>query len=74
MVAPRELIPPHKILSDNEAKKVSKEFGIPFEKFPKIYENDPQVVKLGAKAGQMIEIDRQESNNKYKYYRYVVTG
>ena len=74
MAAPRELIPQHKLLSENEAKKVSKEFGIQFEKFPKIFESDPQAQKLGAKSGQLIEIDRQESSHKYKYYRYVVRG
>jgi DNA-directed RNA polymerase subunit H len=74
LVAPRELIPQHKLLSDNEAKRVSKEYGISFEKFPKILESDQQAQKLGAKIGQLIEIDRQESSHKYKYYRYVVKG
>ncbi|MFI5412694.1 MAG: DNA-directed RNA polymerase subunit RpoH/Rpb5 C-terminal domain-containing protein [Candidatus Micrarchaeales archaeon] len=74
MVAPRELIPEHKLLSESEAKKVAKLFGIPFEKFPFIFESDPQAAKLGAKSGHLIEIDRVDPTGKYKYYRYVVKG
>jgi DNA-directed RNA polymerase subunit H len=74
LVAPRELIPQHKLLSESEAKKVAKEYGIPFEKFPKILERDPQAQTLNAKAGQLIEINREDPTGKYKHYRYVVTG
>lgn len=74
MVAPRELIPQHKLLSESEAKKVAKEYGITFEKFPKILESDPQAAKLGAKLGQLIEINRVDPNGKYNHYRYVIKG
>lgn len=74
LVSPRELIPEHKLLSESEAKKVAKEFNVPVEKFPKILETDAQVVKLGAKAGQLILIQRVDPTGKYNYYRYVVTG
>lgn len=72
--SPRELIPPHKLLSESEAKKVAKEYNIQIEKLPKILESDPQSMKLGAKAGQVVEIDREDPTGKYKYYRYVVKG
>ena len=74
MVAPRELIPEHELLSDSAAKKVAKEYGVTPEKFPKILENDPQALKLNAKAGQLVAIHRIDPTGKYTYYRYVVKG
>ncbi len=74
MVAPRELIPQHKILSESEAKKIAKEYGIPFEKFPKILESDPQLQRISAKSGQLIQIEREDPTGEYPYYRYVVKG
>lgn len=74
LVAPRELIPQHRLLSESEAKKAAKEYSVQFEKFPKILESDPQATKLGAKQGQLIAIDRVDPTGKYTYYRYVVKG
>lgn len=74
LVAPLELIPQHKILSDSEAKKAAKQYGIPLDKFPKIAESDAQAQKLGAKVGQLIAIDREDPTGSYVYYRYVVRG
>ncbi|MEM0106703.1 MAG: DNA-directed RNA polymerase subunit RpoH/Rpb5 C-terminal domain-containing protein [Candidatus Micrarchaeaceae archaeon] len=67
------LIPRHKILSEEEAKEVSKKFNIEISKFPKIFENDVQAKKLGAKPGQLIEISRKDGDVSYIYYRYVVS-
>ncbi len=74
MSAPRELIPEHKLLSESEAKKVSKEYGIPLEKFPKILESDAQCTKLGAKSGNLVAIHMDDPTGKYTTYRYVVRG
>ncbi len=67
-----ELIPEHELVSASEAVKISKKFGVPIEKFPKILESDPQVAKLAAKPGQLIAIHREDPTGKYIYYRYVV--
>ncbi|MGC8571709.1 MAG: DNA-directed RNA polymerase subunit RpoH/Rpb5 C-terminal domain-containing protein [Candidatus Micrarchaeia archaeon] len=74
MAKPSEIIPPHRLLSDNEAKKVLEKFNISPDKLPKILESDPQAIKLGAKAGQIIEIERHDPTGKYLYYRVVVKG
>ncbi|MGC9037384.1 MAG: DNA-directed RNA polymerase subunit RpoH/Rpb5 C-terminal domain-containing protein [Candidatus Micrarchaeia archaeon] len=63
------LVPPHRILSEKEAERVLAELKIPASKLPKIFVTDPQAKKLGAKVGQIIEIDRGEDG---KYYRLVV--
>ncbi|MCL5430491.1 MAG: DNA-directed RNA polymerase subunit H [Candidatus Marsarchaeota archaeon] len=74
MVAPRELIPEHRLLSASEAKKVAQQFETTPDKFPKILESDPQSVKIGAKSGQLIAIDRKDPTGSYTYYRYVIKG
>ncbi len=74
MVYGYDLVPKHELLSESEAKKVSKKFNIPIDKFPKILESDPQVTALGAKPGQLIEITRNDGTGNYPYYRYVVKG
>ncbi len=66
------LLVKHEVISDSEAKKILKKFKITVDKFPKILETDPQVVKIGAKAGQLIIIHRNDPNGSYPYYRYVV--
>lgn len=72
MVAPHNLIPEHKLLSESEAKNTAKKYGIPLDKFPKILDADPQAKKLNAKPGQLIAITREDPTGKYTYYRYVV--
>ncbi|MEM3781711.1 MAG: DNA-directed RNA polymerase subunit RpoH/Rpb5 C-terminal domain-containing protein [Candidatus Micrarchaeaceae archaeon] len=63
------LVPPHKILSPSEADEVLKKFGVSAANIPKIFADDPQAKRLGAKIGQIIEITRSKS---VKYYRLVV--
>jgi DNA-directed RNA polymerase, subunit H, RpoH/RPB5 len=69
-----DLVPEHELLSESDAKKISKKFNTPLEKFPKILESDPQSVKLKATAGQLIAIHRDDDGKKYVAYRYVVKG
>jgi DNA-directed RNA polymerase subunit H len=67
-----ELVLEHDILSDSEAKKVSKEFNTPINKFPKISKDDPQIVAKKPTAGQLVAIKRIDPTGKYTYYRVVV--
>jgi DNA-directed RNA polymerase subunit H (RpoH/RPB5) len=62
------------LLSESEAKKIAKEFSITLDKFPKILESDPQIQKLGAKSGRLIQINRNDDGKKYVAYRYVIKG
>jgi len=73
LVAPSlRLVVKHAVLSESEAKKVSKRFKTPLEKFPKMLETDPQAVKIGAKIGQLVEISRRDPTGDYLYYRLVM--
>jgi DNA-directed RNA polymerase subunit H (RpoH/RPB5) len=69
-----ELIPKHELLSEGSAKEITKKFNIQIEKFPKIYESDPQAKKLGATPGQLIAVQREGPLGKYTFYRFVIKG
>ncbi len=74
MASNYDLVPEHELLSESEAKKISKKFNTPLERFPKILESDPQAVKIKAAAGQLIAVHRNDGGKKYIAYRYVVKG
>lgn len=69
-----ELIPEHEIMSDKEVRELVKGLGLEVSNLPRILTTDPQAVKLGAKAGQVIRINRKDGNVSYPYYRVVVEG
>lgn len=66
------LTPKHVLLSASDAKKAIKRYNLQVEKLPKIKVTDPQAKALNAKAGQIVEITREDPTGKYPYYRYVV--
>lgn len=68
------LLSQHKLLADEEAEKIAKKYKTPLDKFPRILKDDPQALKLNAKPGQLIEIERKDPTGRYTYYRYVVSS
>jgi len=62
-------VPPHKVLSPSEAAEVLSKLNISPQNLPKIFADDPQAKLIGAKVGNIIEIDRGKEG---KYYRLVV--
>ncbi len=69
-----ELVPEHELMNDKEVAELFKKLGIVMENLPRIYDTDPQAVKLGAKAGQVVRIYRKDGKNEYEYFRRVVEG
>ena len=69
-----ELVPQHRIMSQREIDEMLSVRGINVNNLPKILFGDPQVKKLGAKPGDVLEIDRNDDGMRYKYYRQVVEG
>ncbi len=66
------LVEKHVILSDSEADEVLKKFKITPDKLPKIYDDDPQILKVKGKPGQIVAIDRDDDGKKYTYYRLII--
>jgi DNA-directed RNA polymerase subunit H len=68
-----ELVPHHEILSDQEKEKVMKDFNTAPDQLPKIIDNDPVALSIGAKPGQIIKIIRKSHTAKESIaYRFVV--
>ncbi len=67
-----EFVPVHEALSEKETGSVLSKLGLKKENLPKVFADDPQIVKIGAKPGQVLRIHRQDNGHEYEYFRFVV--
>ena len=66
-------VPKHEIMTIEEAKEVLQKFNCKPTELPLIFVNDPAIIGLGVKPGDMIKITRKSSTaGQSLYYRYVV--
>ena len=66
-------VPKHEIISKKEAEEVLKQFNCKPTELPLIFVNDPAIIGLGVKPGDMIKITRKSATaGESIYYRYVV--
>ena len=63
------LVPEHRILSKAEVRELLKSYNCKLHQLPKIYSDDPGVVAIDGKIGDVLEIQRSED---VKFYRLVV--
>jgi DNA-directed RNA polymerase subunit H (RpoH/RPB5) len=65
------LVPPHQLLSSDDAQKIRKQYNILKDKaFPAVSRFDPVSQVLGARPGQLFEIDRTSKTAiSSKFYR-----
>jgi len=73
-VAPDHVyVPKHEIMTKKEAEDVLKKYNCTPTQLPLIFVNDPAIVGLGVKPGDMIMITRKSGTAGVSmYYRYVV--
>jgi len=73
-VAPEHVyVPKHEIMTKSDALDVLKKFNCTPKLLPLIFVNDPAIVGLGVKPGDMIKITRKSGTAGVSlYYRYVV--
>ena len=73
-VAPDHVyVPKHEIMTKSDASDVLKKFNCTPTQLPLIFVNDPAIVGLGVKPGDMIKITRKSGTAGVSlYYRYVV--
>ncbi len=63
----------HEIMTKKDAEKVLKDFNCNPTELPFIFVNDPAILGLGVKPGDMIKITRKSGTaGESFYYRYVV--
>ena len=67
------LVPKHEIMDKKDAEEVLKTYICRTTDLPLIFVNDPAIVGLGVKPGDMIKITRKSATaGESFYYRYVV--
>ena len=74
LVAPDHVyVPKHEIMAKKDAEDVLKKYNCTPTQLPLIFVNDPAIVGLGVKPGDMIKITRKSGTAGVSfYYRYVV--
>ena len=66
-------VPKHEIMTKKEAEAVLQKFNCNATELPLIFANDPAIIGLGVKPGDMIKITRRSGTSGISlYYRYVV--
>ena len=66
-------VPKHEIMIRKDAEEVLKKYHCKTTDLPLIFANDPAIVGLGVKPGDMIKITRKSATaGESLYYRYVV--
>jgi len=67
------LVPKHEIMIKKDAEEILKTYHCRTTDLPLIFVNDPAIVGLGVKPGDMIKITRKSATaGESFYYRYVV--
>ena len=66
-------VPKHEIISKQEGQEILKKYNCKPTELPLIMVNDPAILGLGVKPGDVIKITRTSSTAGISlYYRYVV--
>ena len=66
-------VPKHEIMTKKEAEDILVKYNCKPTELPLIFVNDPAILGLGVKPGDMIKITRKSSTaGESIYYRYVV--
>jgi len=67
-----ELVPKHRILTEEEKENLLKKYGVKLSQLPRISPKDPAAKAIGAKPNDVIEITRKSPTaGETKYYRVV---
>ena len=73
LVPDHVLVPKHEIMTKKDAEEVLETYHCRTTDLPLIFVNDPAIVGLGVKPGDMIRITRKSATaGESFYYRYVV--
>ncbi len=66
-------VPKHEIMTKKEAEEVLEKYNCKPTELPLIFVNDPAIIGLGVKPGDVIKIKRKSPTaGESMYYRYVV--
>jgi len=67
------LVPLHEVMKSQDVEELLKKFECTVNDLPKIKDTDPMVLRIGARAGDVLRITRRSNTaGEAKYYRVVV--
>lgn len=66
------LVPKTEVLNGKEKEKLLKKYDISEKCIPQMLADDPVSKAVGAKAGDVVRIQRTDPTGSYDYYRLVV--
>ena len=70
-ITQHNLVPKHILLSEEETKRVLKQYNISLIQLPAMLATDPVAKTIGAKAGAVVKIERIGPTGKSPYYRRI---
>ena len=71
-VAGHFLVPKHEIIPEERVAEILKKYGTNLSNLPRVLRDDPSVVEIGAKKGDVIKITRSSlTAGKAVYFRLV---
>jgi len=72
-ITKHNLVPEHIIISEKDKKELLNRYNIEANQLPKIHDEDPVILSIGAKSGQIVKIIRKSDTAKIATaYRLVV--
>jgi len=72
-VSDHVLVPKHEVLSQEEKEALLKRYGVKLSQLPKILANDPVVIEIGAKPGDVLRVLRKSLvSGDAVSYRFVI--
>lgn len=72
-VTKHELVPKHSKLTEKEHKELFEKYAIDMPNLPRIYKNDPAILDLDVKEGDIVKIVRKSPTaGETVFYRRVV--
>jgi len=66
------MVPSHRIISKDAVEKLLNKYSIGLNNLPRLLDTDPQVKKAGAKAGDVVEIERDDLGKHSLLYKLVI--
>jgi len=71
-VADHFLVPKHEIVPEEKVEEILKKYGTNLNNLPRVLKDDPSVVEIGAKKGDVVKITRSSlTAGRAIYFRLV---